>query len=66
VEDPTNKPDYHNPAYDAMTPAWTIVEDVSGGTAKMRAEGKIYLPMEPAEKDPAYSRRLSRSVFFNA
>lgn len=66
MEDKTNQPDYHNPAYDAMVPAWTIVSDVSGGTARMRERGQIYLPMEPAEKSPAYDRRKGRSVFFNA
>jgi hypothetical protein len=49
-----------------MSLAWQIVSDVSGGTAKMRAAGETYLPREPAEKPEAYSRRLKRSVFFNA
>jgi len=66
VEDKTNQPDYHNPAYDAMNPAWQIVSDVSGGTARMRDKGATYLPQEPAEKPDAYNRRKNRSVFFNA
>src|SRR6185369_3790121 len=49
-----------------MSPAWTIVSDVSGGTAVMRAASKTYLPQEPAEQDANYQRRLARSVFFNA
>lgn len=66
MDDKTNQPDYHNPAYDAMTPAWHIVSDVSGGTAVMRSRRVTYLPLEPAEHSDAYERRLKRSVFFNA
>lgn len=66
MEDKTNQPDYHNPAYDQMSPAWQIVSDVSGGTLVMRKAAKTYLPQEPGEQDASYQRRLGRSVFFNA
>lgn len=66
MEDKTNQPSYHNAAHDSMSSAWTIVCDVSGGTAQMRTKGKTYLPQEPAEQPTAYERRLNRSVFFNA
>lgn len=61
-----NEPDYANAAHVAMSLAWTIVGDVSGGTAQMRAKSTEYLPQEPAEQSGAYNRRLGRSVFFNA
>jgi len=61
-----DKPNYTTSAYNSMSAAWTIVTDVSGGTQRMRACSKTYLPQEPSEKDPAYTRRLGRSVFFNA
>lgn len=61
-----NEPDYANAAHVAMSAAWTIVSDVSGGTAQMRAKSTEYLPQEPAERPEAYNRRLGRSVFFNA
>src|SRR5688572_18854459 len=67
MDDPkTNQPDYKVAAYTAMSAAWTLVRDVSGGTDTVRAAGETYLPKEPAEKDANYQRRLKRSVFFNA
>lgn len=66
MEDVTNKPNYINSVYSSMSSAWTIVTNVSGGTARMRSVGSIYLPKEPAERPEAYTRRLNRSVFFNA
>lgn len=66
MADPKDLPDYHNSAYNEMAPAWSIVRDVSGGTQRMRAAGKTYLPQEPREPEKNYGRRLSRSVFFNA
>jgi hypothetical protein len=62
----SDRPDYANAAHTSMSKAWTIVKDVSGGTARMREAATTYLPQEPAEKSPAYNRRLNRSVFFNA
>jgi hypothetical protein len=61
----TNKPDYKNSAHSSMSPAWKIVEDVSGGTAKMRKAGTTYLPKEKGEDTESYRARLDRAVFFN-
>src|SRR5262245_48607737 len=64
--DPKSRPDYENADYKDMCPAWDIVRDVAGGTARMREAGVKYLPKEPAEQSQPYIRRLSRSVLFNA
>jgi len=64
--EPQNKPNYESNAYKSMTSAWTVVSDVSGGTARMRECSATYLPQEPAERPESYNRRLARSVFFNA
>lgn len=66
VQDAINQPDYKTTAYNAMSPAWKVVTDVSAGTPRLREAGSEYLPQEPAEKDLNYTRRLNRSVFFNA
>jgi hypothetical protein len=64
--DPKTQANYENADYKEMCPAWEIVRAVTGGTAKMREAAGTYLPKEPAEQEPAYRRRLNRSVFFNA
>lgn len=43
-----------------------MVRTLVRGTHAMRATGKRYLPKEPAESEPAYEVRKSRSVLFNA
>jgi hypothetical protein len=60
-----NRPDFQTAAYQQMSPTWTLVGDVSGGTSRIQACGETYLPKEPAEKPDAYQRRLKRSRFFN-
>jgi len=43
-----------------------VCNALSGGTLGMRAEGKRYLPQEPAETPKAYSIRLAKTVLFPA
>lgn len=59
-------PGYRNDAYLEMEPAWRMMYDIQGGTARMRTRGKDYLPVEPAEDLREYQSRLSRAIFFNA
>ena len=40
--------------------------DLMGGTAAMRAAGKTYLMINPAESEESYQARLSQSWLFNA
>ena len=42
------------------------VRTVYGGTAAMRGVGRKYLPQEEGESEIAYTRRLERTVLFNA
>lgn len=49
-----------------MRNRWKMIDALYGGTRTMRAEGRKYLPQEPAESDPAYQARLERSTLFNA
>jgi len=48
--------------WEAQKPVWDLVNTLTGGTRAMRAAGTTYLPQEPAESEPAYKSRLSRSV----
>ena len=45
--------------------AWRMVEDIRGGTERMREQAGEYLPKEPAEELPSYQNRIKRSVFTN-
>ena len=42
-----------------------IIRALRGGTESMRQAGQEYLPKEPGETPPAYSKRLKRSVLTN-
>jgi len=46
----------------AQASTWDLVDTLWGGTKAMRQAGKVYLPQEPAEAEPAYFNRLERSV----
>ena len=61
-----DRPDYQSPAYNAMLPAWTIVQDVSKGTLHMRSKGETYLPKFPAEHKDDYKDRLNTATWLNA
>ncbi len=53
-------------AYEAMSIKWEVLDDLMGGTLRMRAVREKWLPREPAEGTSAYNIRLTRSVLFNA
>ena len=59
------QPDATSVAYDAMVPKWELIDDLMGGTQKMRDRGEKWLPKEPKEADPQYRTRLDRSFLFN-
>lgn len=54
--------------YQAMKEAgsWDLCSDLLGGTPKMRAAGKKWLPKEPEEKNTKYKVRVGRSFLHNA
>jgi len=54
------------PAYHEMRKKWDLVDDLLGGTLRMRQAGTKWLPQEPAEKDEAYTIRLERTTLYNA
>lgn len=66
MHDDKNSPGYHNAAHQAMEPAWRVMSDTCAGTARVRAQGKLYLPQEPAEDANEYNARRNRAIFFNA
>lgn len=41
------------------------VRAIYGGTEVMRGHGKMYLPQEPGETNPAYESRLQRTFLYN-
>ena len=47
-----------------MAAARRLPDALLGGTAGMRAAGKVFLPIEPAETEAAYRVRLERSFLF--
>lgn len=51
--------------YQKCSEKWRLPRTLMGGTAAMRAAGKLYLPQEPAESEKAYQIRLDRSTLFN-
>lgn len=52
--------------YIRMSDAWSLPNDLRGGTRAMRVAGKLWLPREPKEKEDKYELRLNRSVLYNA
>lgn len=54
------------PAWQTMSERMSLPEALMGGTPAMRAKGQTYLPREPREDEAGYSKRLSRTVLFNA
>ena len=47
-------------------PAWTEIEDVLGGTRRLRELAAKYLPQHPGEKLKNYARRVARMRLFPA
>jgi hypothetical protein len=59
------KIDTLNPACQRMQFNLAMVQDIMGGTKRMRDAGERWLPREKLETVNAYMNRLNRSVFFN-
>ena len=53
------------PAFDAMSKAWCLIDDLLGGTYAMRDAGKKWLPKEPKEAPETYALRLERAILFS-
>src|SRR5262245_10017183 len=58
-------PSKRSKASEAQQPALRTCRDVNEGNERIKAQGQIYLPAEPAEDGPNYRNRLARSVFTN-
>lgn len=54
-----------NPAVEEMQRAWDIVQDVYGGTLRLRDKAAVYLPRFPAELEPSWQMRVSQSTLLN-
>lgn len=64
TKDPKN-PATTSFAYDEMAPRWAVMDAVLGGTEKLRAAGREFLPQHEEETDESYAARLSSTVFLN-
>jgi hypothetical protein len=53
-------------AVQAMAARWPMIDALVGGTAAMRAAGKLLLPQFPSEPDASYTARLSTATLFPA
>ena len=53
-------------AYNNMASQWTLIDDLLGGTAAMKARGATYLPKFEKEGDKHYAARVNNSRLFNA
>jgi hypothetical protein len=49
-------------AWRRQQPRWELINALTGGTYRMHAEGKRWLPQEPRESDESYQVRLSTSI----
>lgn len=60
-----NQPSFHHAVYRRNLPGWNLINDLLGGTRKMREKAATYLPQ--AEKEPAgaYKVRVARTELFN-
>lgn len=59
-------PDTPSPAYQRMQPAWTLCQDVRGGTPAIRAKAATYLPRFEAEEAADWQARVSLTTVFDA
>jgi len=53
-------------AYTNMSKEWELIDDLLGGTDRMREKTTRWLPIEPKEQPVAYSNRLNRSFLYGA
>lgn len=66
----TAKPDPKDPSnlslqYELQSPWWNKINDVLGGTERMRGVGAQHLPQHPEESDNAWANRLAVNTLFN-
>ncbi len=52
--------------YAKMADDWELLIALWGGTPRMRAAGRRFLPQEEGESDKAYKARLGRTFLYNA
>jgi hypothetical protein len=55
-----------SPAYMAMAKRWELIDDLLGGTQRMRDRATAWLPREEAERDSSYAARINRSFLYGA
>ena len=60
-----NSPATTSAAYDFMSPRWTLIETLLGGTEAMREAGELYAPRHTEETEDGYQDRLEGSVLLN-
>lgn len=55
-----------SPKIESMAGCWPMITALLGGTAAMRAAGKMYLPRWPNEEEAFYQNRLAVATLFPA
>lgn len=65
-DDPTDRPDWRDPASVAMLETWRKARDAYEGTDALLAGGPKYLPKHRKEKAEDYRARQEHSAVFNA
>lgn len=66
VVDPQDSPAVRSPEYNQMASGWTLVNDLKGGTPRLRQACETYLPRFPLENKDAYAGRVRSSVLYPA
>ena len=54
-----------HPLWEVARPAWDLVDDLRGGTDRMRSKSEIYLPQFAQETDRDYRSRVAVSTLYN-
>ncbi len=52
--------------YNTMATRWDLIDDLRGGTLRMRENARHWLPSEEKESGPKYNLRVSRSFLYGA
>jgi hypothetical protein len=60
-----DQPSFESAVHIRLSPKWTILEDLRGGTLSLRAKTTTYLPQFPREADPTYQNRIKESTLTN-
>lgn len=59
------RPDLPSKQFQKAREQWVLVDDIWGGTKRLRECGETYLPKEPKEPQKGYESRLERSFLLN-